>query len=89
MQGSRPESGTTNALEIQQEQKRKYNEKLKSEGRLLLPNGRRFFSDRIILCEMALQNQFYYCLKIRKLKLRVTIKNLNQFFMNIILVHMC
>ena len=34
----------------------------------------------MILCEMALQNQFNYCLKIRKLKLRVTIKNLNQFF---------
>ena len=32
MQGSRQESGTTNALEIQQEQKRKYNENLKVRG---------------------------------------------------------
>ena len=30
MQGSSPESGTTNTLEIQQEQTRKYNEKLKN-----------------------------------------------------------
>ena len=35
----------------------------------------------MILCEMAIQNQFNYCLMIRKLKLRVTIQNLNQFFM--------
>ena len=61
--------------------------KLKCEGRLLLHNGRRFFSGRIILCEMALQNQFYYCLKIRKLKLRVTIKNLNQFFFKNLYLH--
>ena len=38
----------------------------------------------MILCEMALQNQFNYCLKIRKLKLRVTIQNLNQFFMKML-----
>ena len=43
-------------------------------------------NDFMILCEMALQNQFNYCLKIRKLKLRVTIKNLNQFFMNDIII---
>ena len=36
----------------------------------------------MILCEMAIQNQFNYCLMTRKLKLRVTIQNLNQFFMN-------
>ena len=40
-----------------------------------------FFQQNDFLCEMALQNQFNYCLKIRKLKLRVTIQNLNQFFM--------
>ena len=32
-----------------------------------------FFQQNDFLCEMALQNQFNYCLKIRKLKLRVTI----------------
>ena len=42
-----------------------------------------FFQQNDFLCEMALQNQFNYCLKIRKLKLRVTIYNLNQFFMKI------
>ena len=34
-----------------------------------------FFSRNVILCEMALQKQVNYCLKIRKLKLKVTIKN--------------
>ena len=41
-----------------------------------------FFQQNDFLCEMAL-HQFKYCLKIRKLKLRVTIYNLNQFFMKI------
>ena len=35
-----------------------------------------FFQRNDFLCEMALQNQFNYCLKIRKLKLRVTIQKL-------------
>ena len=35
-----------------------------------------FFQRNNFLCEMALQNQFNYCLKIRKLKLRVTIQKL-------------
>ena len=35
-----------------------------------------FFQQNDFLCEMALQNQFNYCLKIRKLKLRVTIQKL-------------
>ena len=42
-QGLSPESGTTITLEIQQEQNRKCDEKLKSAGRLL-SNGRRIFS---------------------------------------------
>ena len=80
MQGSRQESGTTNALEIQQAQKRKYNENWKVRGDYS-PMEEDFFQQNDFLCEMAL-HQFKYCLKIRKLKLRVTIYNLNQFFMN-------
>ena len=35
-----------------------------------------FFQQNDFLCEMALQNQFNYCLKICKLKLRVSILKL-------------
>ena len=47
-----------------------------------------FFQQNDFLCEMAL-HQFKYCLKIRKLKLRVTIYNLNQFFMNMSEFNLC
>ena len=43
MQGSRPESGTMNALEIQQEQKRKYNENWKVRGDYYSPMEEDFF----------------------------------------------
>ena len=88
MLGLIPESGTTNALEIQQQPK---NEKFDSER--LPPLEEDFwFSDMIlfdftwnmILREIALQRQFNDCLKTRKLKLRVTIYNSqNQFFTKI------
>ena len=76
MQGSRQESGTTNALEIQQALK------IETWGETT-PQWKEIFFRRMILCEMAIQNQFNYCLMIRKLKLRVTIQNLNQFFMKL------
>ena len=68
------------ALEIQQAQKRKYNENWKVRE-VYSPMEEDFFQQNDFLCEMAL-HKLKYCLKIWKLKLRVTIYNLNQFFMN-------
>ena len=45
-----------------------------------------FFQQNDFLCEMALQNQFNYYLKIRKLKLRVTIQKLEPILYETIVV---